>query len=71
MSICRMSRKIYFCGSIRGGRQDVELYGRLVAALRQYGTVLTEFVADPEVTELGTNEGTATTDREIHDRDVR
>ena len=66
-----MSRKIYFCGSIRAGRQDVELYGRLVTALRQYGTVLTEFVADPSVTGLGSNEGTATTDREIHDRDVR
>ncbi|XP_043188349.1 2'-deoxynucleoside 5'-phosphate N-hydrolase 1-like isoform X2 [Amphibalanus amphitrite] len=66
-----MSRQIYFCGSIRGGRQDVDLYGRLVAALRRYGTVLTEFVADPKVTDMGSNEGTATTDREIHDRDVR
>ncbi|XP_037071987.1 2'-deoxynucleoside 5'-phosphate N-hydrolase 1-like [Pollicipes pollicipes] len=65
-----MSRKIYFCGSIRAGRQDVALYGRIVAALKQYGTVLTEFVADPAVTHLGSDEGKASTDRDIHDRDI-
>ena len=63
--------KIYFCGSIRAGRQDVDLYGRIVKMLESYGQILTPFVADPKVTAQGTDEGTATTDREIHDRDVR
>jgi len=66
-----MSRKIYFCGSIRAGRQDVALYGRIVSALARFGEVLTPFVADPAVTQLGSEEGTATTDRDIHDRDLR
>ena len=36
---------IYFCGSIRGGREDVDLYQRIVAKLDKYGEVLTPFVA--------------------------
>lgn len=64
-------RKIYFCGSIRAGRGDVDLYGRIVEMLKKYGTVLTPFVADPNVTHLGSNEGEAKTDPEIHDRDMR
>ena len=43
---------IYFCGSMRAGRQDVQLYGRLVTALGRWGEVLTPFVADPAITEL-------------------
>ena len=37
--------KIYFAGSIRGGREDVALYGRIVDLLDKYGRVLTEHVA--------------------------
>ena len=36
--------KIYFCGSIAGGRQDGELYGRLIEYLKTFGTVLTAYV---------------------------
>ena len=43
---------IYFCGSMRAGRQDVQLYGTLVTALGRWGEVLTPFVADPAITEL-------------------
>jgi len=39
--------KIYFAGSIRGGRTDADLYGRLIRHLQGYGTVLTEHVGDP------------------------
>jgi hypothetical protein len=39
-----MSRKIYFAGSIRAGRQDVDLYHRLIEELKTYGQVLTEHV---------------------------
>jgi nucleoside 2-deoxyribosyltransferase len=38
--------KIYFAGSIRGGRDDAALYGRIIALLRAHGEVLTEHVGD-------------------------
>ena len=38
---------------MRAGRQDVDLYGSLVEKLSQYGEVLTPFVADKKITELG------------------
>ena len=40
---------IYFCGSIRGGRQDVAIYQQIVTCLKTYGAVLTEHVAFPEL----------------------
>ena len=58
--------KIYFAGAIRGGREDVALYLELVELLRAYGTVLTEHVADAQLTSLGD----AKDDRAIHDRDL-
>ncbi|KAL4220717.1 2'-deoxynucleoside 5'-phosphate N-hydrolase 1 [Mactra antiquata] len=58
--------KIYFCGSIRAGRQDAELYGRLIDLLKQYGSVLTEHVGFKE---LEKSEKTLT-DKFIHDRDI-
>ena len=33
--------KIYFAGSIRGGRKDAELYHRVISALREKHQVLT------------------------------
>lgn len=44
---------VYFCGSIRGGREDQALYARIVSRLRRYGKVLTEHVADAELEPLG------------------
>lgn len=41
--------RIYFCGSIQGGRQDAELYERIVKQLQQYGRVLTEVVGNRDV----------------------
>lgn len=49
---------IYFCGSIRGGRQDAALYHDMIVFLKQYGDVLTEHVGDLSLTEQG-NDGTA------------
>ena len=38
-------RKVYFAGSIRGGRQDAALYGEMIAFLEERGCrVLTEHV---------------------------
>ena len=58
--------KIYFAGSIRGGRQDAALYYEIVRLLRNYGEVLTEHVGDTELGVLGQDIG----DRNIHDRDL-
>ncbi len=58
--------KIYFAGAIRGGRDDAAVYLELVKLLREYGTVLTEHVADDELMITGE----ALDDRAISDRDL-
>lgn len=45
--------KIYFAGSIRGGRQDKDLYAQIIPLLRKFGTVLTEHVADNNLSNAG------------------
>ena len=49
------ARRIYFAASIRAGRGDSHLYHKIVSVLHKYGTVLTEHVGDPTLTELGNN----------------
>ncbi|XP_018118259.1 2'-deoxynucleoside 5'-phosphate N-hydrolase 1 [Xenopus laevis] len=61
--------RVYFCGSIRGGREDQALYERIVRELRRYGTVLTEHVARPEIGVRG-EDAEALGDKFIHDRDM-
>ena len=61
-------RTIYFCGSIRAGRQDVELYARMIGKLDSYGKVLTPFVGDSTITVKGSEHSGG--DKGIHDRDV-
>ncbi|XP_070834144.1 5-hydroxymethyl-dUMP N-hydrolase [Chaetodon trifascialis] len=61
--------KVYFCGSIRGGRDDVHVYQRIVEKLRSYGTVLTEHVSSSQLSDRG-EDATAAGDRAIHDRDM-
>jgi len=58
--------KIYFAGSIRGGRQDALLYYEIVRQLQKHGDVLTEHVADTELGVIGQD----IDDRNIHDRDL-
>ena len=81
--IAASKRLIYFCGSMRAGRQDVDLYGTLVEKLSRsslktcyfvvirlprYGEVLTPFVADKNLTNMASEyEGG---DVAIHDRCV-
>ena len=59
--------KIYFAGSIRGGRNDAALYLQIIDYLKSYGEILTEHVGDPKLTDLGDD---GTSDRYIHDRDL-
>ncbi|MEQ8577801.1 MAG: nucleoside 2-deoxyribosyltransferase [Balneola sp.] len=56
--------KIYFSGSIRGGRQDAELYNQLIEEIKKYGDVLTEHVGSSEISE-------EPSDQEIHDQDMK
>jgi 2'-deoxynucleoside 5'-phosphate N-hydrolase len=63
---CLVEMKIYFAGAIRGGREDVALYLKVVELLRPHGAVLTEHIADSQLTSLGESAD----DRPIHDRDL-
>ena len=45
--------KIYFAGSIRGGREDKELYLEIIKLLGKYGKVLTEHIGDKAITHMG------------------
>ncbi len=45
--------RIYFSGSITGGRGQAHIYPAIIEHLQQYGEVLTEFVADNTYTQLG------------------
>lgn len=58
--------KIYFCGSIRGGRDLAPLYKEMIDKLKKYGPVLTEHVGDSNLTEHG-GDGT---NEEIYLRDT-
>lgn len=59
--------RIYFAGSIRGGREDAALYQQIIDFLKSYGEVLTEHIGDANLTDLGDD---GPTDRFIHDRDL-
>jgi len=59
--------KIYFCGSIRGGRELALSYEKIIGMLRNFGTVLTEHVGSDEVIQDKDRE---LSDKEIHDRDL-
>jgi nucleoside 2-deoxyribosyltransferase len=59
--------KIYFAGSIRGGREDAALYAEIIDYLKTFGEVLTEHVGDPTLTHWGDD---GPTDRFIHNRDL-
>jgi nucleoside 2-deoxyribosyltransferase len=45
--------KIYFAGSIRGGRDDAALYHRIITLLSEYGQVLTEHVGSQDLPPAG------------------
>ena len=60
--------KIYFAASIRGGRDDIEIYSKLIKLLQNYGTVLTEHVADANLSNKGESQ---LNDQDIHDRDMQ
>ena len=42
-------KKVYFAGSIRGGRIDAQLYGRLIRYMQKTAIVLTEHIGSPDL----------------------
>lgn len=58
--------KVYFAGSISGGRGDQAIYQQIIELLKQHGEVLTEHFGSAELTSAGESIG----DRAIHDRDI-
>lgn len=59
--------KIYFAGSIRGGRADVETYLEMINYLKKYGEVLTEHIGDKKISVFGEVKFNS---KYIHDRDI-
>jgi len=62
-----MAKKIYFAGSIRGGRVDADLYHRIISYIQSTDVVLTEHVGKSNLclTEQGRNRDAA-----IYDQDT-
>lgn len=62
-----MAKKIYFAGSIRGGRVDADLYHRIISYIQCTDVVLTEHVGKSNLclTEQGRNRDAA-----IYDQDT-
>lgn len=59
--------KIYFAGSIRGGREDVHIYEQMIFHLQSKAQVLTEHVGDKDIIE---KEAEVRRDVEIYERDL-
>lgn len=59
--------KIYFAGSIRGGRDDREWYLRIIQHLSEYGQVLTEHVGNQNLSDFGEK---SLSDDWIYNRDM-
>jgi 2'-deoxynucleoside 5'-phosphate N-hydrolase len=59
--------KIYFAGSIRGGRNDLNVYKTIIGHLRNFGVVLTEHIGYDGITPAGE---VGLTDEDIYTRDL-
>ncbi len=59
--------KIYFAGSIRGGREDKEIYLQIIEHLSRYGKVLTEHVGSQNINDIGESD---LSDNQIYSRDT-
>ena len=61
-----MKKKIYFAGSIRGGRIDADLYRRIIEYMQRTSVVLTEHIGSPHLNLLEQGKR----DIEIYDQDT-
>lgn len=62
-----MNKKIYFAGSIRGGRVDADLYRRMIEKMKTTDTVLTEYIGK---TNMSLKVQTKEIDAHIYERDT-
>lgn len=62
-----MNKKVYFAGSIRGGRADAKLYADMIEFIKRTDRVLTEHIGDPSLSAL---EGEFDRDRMIYEQDT-
>ncbi len=60
--------KIYFAGSIRGGRDDQQVYFQFIQELNKYGVVLSEHVGADSLNSMGEQNLSET---EIFERDMK
>ena len=58
--------KIYFAGSVRGGREKRKEFEEVISKLKEFGKVLTEHISDPEIEKFEYHQ----TDREIYQQDI-
>lgn len=63
-----MKKKVYFAGSIRGGRADAELYQRIIKYIQETDDVLTEHVGDLDLSMFESEDGSQ--DRLIYEQDM-
>ena len=59
-------KKIYFAGSIRGGRIDASLYSRIIGYMQKNDIVLTEHIGSPDLNLMEQGKR----DVEIYDQDT-
>lgn len=59
--------KVYFCGSIRGGRQLALTYAKIITMLQGHGKVLSEHLGDDVILA----KDRILPDRAIHNRDMQ
>ena len=62
-----MNKRVYFAGSIRGGRTDAGLYQRIIRYIQKTDIVLTEHVGQPEINVL---EQGISMDAQIYEQDT-
>jgi hypothetical protein len=62
-----MNKKVYFSGSISGGRGDAELYARIIAHIKKTDIVLTEHIGNVN---YSTANRTPKDERTIYDQDT-
>ena len=60
-------KKVYFAGSIRGGREDAEIYKEIINFIKTKAIVLTEHIGNDELLNKEKN----LTDKIIYDRDMK
>lgn len=58
--------KIYFSGSISGGREHSHIYEMIIKELNNYGKVLTEHIGDKSLSNLGENKSS----EYLYNRDI-